>query len=43
MVVEGLVDSHDWQEDSATKCKQAQGEMVADMSKFAKITQELGD
>ena len=42
MVVEVLVDSLDWQEESAAKWRQAQGEMVAAMSRVAKITQELG-
>ena len=42
MVVEVRVDSHDWQEDSAAEWKQVQGEMVATMSRVAKITQELG-
>ena len=37
-----LVDSHDWQEDSAAEWRQAQGEMVAAMSRVAKITHELG-
>ena len=42
MVAEVLVDSHDWQEDSAAEWRQAQGEMVAAMSRVAKATQELG-
>ena len=42
MVAEVLVDSHEWQENSAAEWKQAQGEMAAAMSRISKITQELG-